>query len=95
MNGTRVRKPVLAGIVFVLVFIAILVLSTLSLMRGRRRVEVCMQFNGRTNCRVASAASKDAALRTAITNACALISGGVTDSQQCESSTPVSVKWLD
>jgi hypothetical protein len=53
-----------------------------------------MQFDGRTNCRVASAATEDAALRTAVTNACALISSGVTDSQQCERSTPVSVKWL-
>lgn len=95
MNGARMRKPVLAGIIFLIVFLAVLVFSTLSLMRGRHRVEVCMQFGGRTNCRVASGATRDNALRTAITNACALISGGVTDSQQCESSPPVSVKWLN
>jgi hypothetical protein len=90
-----VRKPVLAGIIFIVAFLAILLYSTLSMTRGRMRVEVCMEFNGRTNCGVASAKSRDAAMRTAITNACALISGGVTDSQQCESSKPVSVKWLD
>ncbi len=89
------RKPVLAGIVFVIVFAAVLVISTVNLTRGRHRVEVCMQFNGRTDCRVASGGSKDSALRTAVNNACALISGGVTDSQQCEHSTPVSVRWLD
>ena len=88
------RKPVLAGIFFVAVFIAVLVYSTLSLMRSRHRVEVCMQFEGRTTCRIASAESQDNAMRAAITNACALISSGVTDSQQCEHSPPISVKWL-
>ncbi len=88
------RKPVLAAIVFLIVFLGVLLYSTISLTRNRRRVEVCMQFAGRTDCRVASAATEDDALRAAITNACALISGGVTDSQQCEHSTPVSVKWL-
>ena len=89
------RKPVLAGIIFLIVFLAVLLYSTISLMRNRHRVEVCMQFGGRTDCRVASGATKEDALRTAVTNACALISGGVTDSQQCEHSPPVSVKWLD
>ena len=88
------RKPVLAGIFFVAVFIVVLLYSTFSLMRSRHRVEVCMEFAGRTSCRIASAETQDNAMRAAITNACALISSGVTDSQQCEHSTPVSVKWL-
>lgn len=88
------RKPVIAGIVFVIVFLAVLLVTTLNLTRNRHRVEVCMQFQGQTNCRVASGASEDNAMRAAITNACALIASGVTDSQQCERSTPVSVKWL-
>jgi hypothetical protein len=89
------KKPVIAGIIFVAVFLAVLLYSTLSLTRSRHRVEVCMQFDGRTNCRVASGQTKDLALRAAIQNACALIAGGVTDSQACERSTPLSVKWLD
>ncbi len=88
------RKPVIAGILFVLVFLAVLVYSTLSLTRDRQRVEVCMQFEGRTACRVASADTESNATRTAITNACALIASGVTASQQCEHSTPVSLKRL-
>ena len=89
------KKPVLAGILFLAIFLAVLFYSTISLTRNRFRVDVCMEFRGQTNCRVASGATQESALRTAITNACALISGGVTDSQQCERSTPVSVKWLD
>ncbi len=89
------RKPVIAGIVFLVAFIAVLLFSTFSLMRGRVTVQVCMSYEGRTNCGVASGRSRDAAMRAAVTNACALISGGVTGSQQCESSKPVSVKWLN
>ena len=89
------KKPVLAGIIFVLVFIAVLLYSTLSLTRNRYRVEVCMQYQGRSNCSVSSGASRNTALRSATTSACALISGGITGSQQCENSQPVSVKWLE
>ena len=89
------RKPVIAGAIFLAIFLIVLFYSTVSLTRNRFRVEVCMEFRGQTNCRVASGATQESALRTAITNACALISGGVTDSQQCERSTPLSVKWLD
>jgi len=88
------KRPVLAGIIFLIVFLAVLVYSTLSLTRNRHRVEVCMQFDGRNSCRIASGATENDALRTGVTNACALIASGVTESQQCEHSTPVSVKWL-
>jgi hypothetical protein len=33
------------------------------------------------------------ALRTATENACALISSGVTDSNQCHNTPPDSVRW--
>ena len=88
------KRPVVAGIIFLIVFLAVLVYSTLSLTRNRHRVEVCMQFDGRNSCRIASGATESDALRAAVTNACALIASGVTESQQCEHSTPVSVKWL-
>jgi hypothetical protein len=90
-----VSKPVLAAVIFLAVFVAVLVVSTIGLTRGRKRVEVCMQFGGRTNCSIASGGSRESALRTAITTACASISGGVTDSQQCEHSPPVRETWLD
>lgn len=89
------KRPVLAGILFLIVFIAVLLYSTLSLTRNRHRVEVCIEYGGRTSCRIASGATEDDALRAAVTTACALISSGVTESQQCEHSTPVSVKRLN
>jgi len=60
----------------------------------RYRVEVCVAFNGQTSCRIARADTQDHAMRSAQSNACALIASGVTETMQCEHSTPTSVKWL-
>ena len=88
------KKSVLLAIVFIAVVIGAVVYTTMSVSSGRYRVEACMEFQGRTACRTAGAATEQAALRTAQENACALISSGVTDSIQCGNSQPVSVKWL-
>ena len=85
-------KPVVAGIIFVVIVLAVLLYSTMSL--AKFRVEVCMTFNGRTDCRTASADTEEHALRSATSNACGLIASGVTDSLACEHSQPTSVRWL-
>jgi hypothetical protein len=85
------KKPVIIGIVLVLAIVGFIVYSTMNL--AKHRVEVCMQFNGRTSCRTASGASEEFALRTATQNACAEIASGVTDSIACEHSQPVRVEW--
>jgi hypothetical protein len=85
------KKPVLLGILFFAVVVAVLVFSTMNL--AQQRVEVCMQFGGRTACRTAAGSTRDFALRTATSNACAQITSGVTDSTACERSEPVKVTW--
>jgi hypothetical protein len=90
-----VKKPVLAGVLFVIAFLAVLLYSTLSLTRSRVRVEVCMSYEGRNVCRVASGETRDNAMRAAVANACALIASGVTESQQCEHSSPTRITWLE
>lgn len=87
------KKPALVGTILFLAIIGFIVYSTLT--GSRKRVTVCMSFNGRTECRTAAGTTKDFALRSAVTNACALISSGVTDTVKCEQSQPVSVTWLD
>ena len=87
------KKPVLVGVVVFLAILGFIVYSTLS--ASRKRVTVCMSFNGRSDCRTAAGTTRDFALRTAVTNACALIASGVTDTVNCEQSQPVSVTWLD
>jgi hypothetical protein len=83
-------------VIGILLFAAFLGIMTMLMMGHRQnRVEVCMTFRGNTNCSTASGQTREDALRTATQAACTLISGGVTDSQACERSQPVSVKWLD
>ena len=54
--------------------------------------EVCMQFDGRTICRSASAARRDEALRSAADNACALLTSGMTNSIRCQQGEPVKTE---
>jgi hypothetical protein len=86
------KKPVLIGVVFLLVVLGVLVYSSLNL--AQHRVEVCMAFNGQTTCRTAAGQTKDNALETAISNACADIASGVTDSIACERTEPTKETWL-
>ncbi len=86
------KKPVLVGILIVAAILAVIVYSSMNL--ASKRVEVCMAFNGQTNCRTASGSSEEFAMRSAITNACAGIASGVTETIGCEGSTPSKVTWL-
>jgi len=57
-------------------------------------VEVCMAFTTDATAGTASGSTEEFALRSATTNACALIASGVTDSIACEQSAPLKVTWL-
>ena len=85
------KTSVWLGILFVAIVIGFVVYSTVN--TGRIRCEVCVTFRGRQSCRTASARTRELALRTATENACALISSGVTDSNQCNHTDPDSVRW--
>ena len=82
-------------IIGIIVLAAVAVLIATSTMRGPRyRLEVCMYFNDRFNCKTVSARSEQAAMRSAVQNACADIASGVSEVMNCESSDPKKVKWL-
>ena len=85
-------KVTLVSILFGLTVLGTLVWSTL----GLRHVtcEVCMTFNGRTQCAKASGTTREEAQRTATDTACAPISSGMTESIQCSNTTPDSVTWF-
>lgn len=51
---------------------------------------VCMRYRGQEQCRTVAAATVELARDGAIQNACAFISGGVTDSMACHREKPVS-----
>jgi hypothetical protein len=86
-----VKSSVLLGVLFLLVFIGFVVYSTLN--AGGIQCEVCITYQGRKACRTASARTRELALRAATDNACAIISSGVTDSNQCHNTPPDSVRW--
>jgi hypothetical protein len=87
-----VKKTVWLAIVFCVLVVGFVVFSSVS---GERfHCQVCMVFKDRRDCRTASARTRENALRTAISNACAQLSGGVTETNQCENTPPESVQWL-
>jgi hypothetical protein len=90
--AATVKPTVWIAIVFVVLVVGTLVFSTFRVQPHHCRV--CITFNGRTDCRTASAQTRQEAQRTATTGACAQLSSGVTESMQCENTPPDSVQWL-
>ena len=70
--------------------VGFLVVSSMQI--GAAKCEVCMEFQGRSKCRTVGAQTTDEARRGAVDNACAFISGGVTDRMACAREIPVSEK---
>ena len=87
------RKILLIVLVALVAFVAIIYTSMRDLRRNR--VEVCITFNGRQACRIASGPSLNEATRTASENACALIASGVTETMACGRTQPDRVKPLN
>lgn len=89
MNRTRLALLAAAA------FLLLAGWMTWTMLEGRRwRVEVCMEYRGRSACRTAAGATREEALRTAVDNACALLASGMTESIQCGRSEPRSVRVL-
>ena len=86
------KKTTLLGIVFALAVLGYLVLS--SFRRQAYRCEICIAFKGQRDCGTGAAQTEPEAIRTATTIACAQISGGVIEANQCENTTPDSIRWL-
>jgi hypothetical protein len=86
------KTTTLLAIGFVAAVLAVIFFSTFR--QERVSCRACVTFNGRTDCRTASATSRQEALRTAVSNACALLASGVTETTQCENTKPDSVDWI-
>ncbi len=55
---------------------------------ARYQCEVCIPFRGQEVCRRVEAQTADEARRGAVTNACAVMVAGVTDTIACERTNP-------
>lgn len=54
--------------------------------------EACMEFQGRQSCRTVAGPSEADARRGAISNACATLTSGVTETLRCEGAPPVRLE---
>jgi hypothetical protein len=55
--------------------------------------EICITYNGLTECRVASGSTEEEAIRTAADMACSALASGMTERINCQSTPPSRVTW--
>jgi hypothetical protein len=84
------KWPVILGAIFIVGFIAAMVISSGG--NDTFRVEVCKTFDGRTSCHTAAAANKMDAERAATEGACSDLTSGMNNLEQCRNS-PAKVTW--
>lgn len=87
----KTKWPVVAGIAFIVAFIAAMVYSSAG--NNQFHAEVCVTFQGRTVCEKAAAVTTEDAERTATSTACAQLTSGMTSTLQCEQAAPRKVTW--
>ena len=88
-------KAKIAGLVVLLTAALIGLLAYSSMGLRKNRVEVCIEYQGRESCRTASGETRQNAIRTATSNACAQIASGMTDSMACEQAPPTKLRVID
>lgn len=84
---------VVLGLLIAGVFLAALFAATRR--EAAVECEVCVEFAGGSACRTARASDRDSAERGAVTAACAVLSGGVTQGLRCDRTPPRSVRCSD
>jgi hypothetical protein len=82
MAKKKTKWPVIAGIAFIVIFIAAMAYSTLG--NTQQRCEVCITYKGQTNCGSSASASKEQAERAATDIACNSMTHGMTELVQCQ-----------
>jgi len=82
-------KAVIIGLFFAVTTITIVVLSAMD--SYSNSCNVCVTYNGKTQCREAYGASRDEAIQTAVSNACSFLASGMTQSVQCTHTVPSAI----
>ena len=91
MTKSKTKWPVIAGIAFMVIFIAAMAWSTLG--NNQVHCEVCITYNGQTLCRKGAATSREQAERMATDSICTDLSRGMTELLQCQDNAPRKVTW--
>jgi hypothetical protein len=84
---------VITGVVLAAVFVSVLVMALKR--EAQVECEVCIEFGGGRACRTSIASDRARAVDGATTNACVVLSGGVTSGIQCGNTPPSSLRCND
>jgi hypothetical protein len=86
-------KTARLSLIFTLVVVALIIWS----MMGVKQVtcEVCITFNNRTECRTGQGRTREDAIQTAQTAACAVLTSGMDEVVRCGQVQPASVSCDD
>ncbi len=84
------RRRTLALIVAVVVFAVAIVMGSMRTVQAE--CELCVSFQGQTNCRRGSGADEAEARRAAQKAACALMASGMNESIACGNTPPTNVQ---
>ena len=88
------KKSVLVALIFGAVVLGAILYTSLAGSNSKYRVEICITFQGRTECRTARAATHNDALRTATDNACTMMASGQSEFERCRNTPPTKENWL-
>jgi hypothetical protein len=86
----RVVRRVLAFLVALVALVSILIYGSMSTVQAQ--CELCVQYNGRTECRRGSGADQEEAKRAAQKAACAVMAMGMSESVNCQNVPPTNVQ---
>ena len=84
------KGRVLAAIVSVAALVSILVYGSMGTVQAE--CELCVEYNGRTECRRGSGADQEEAQQAAQKAACAVMSAGMAESVNCQRVPPTNVR---
>jgi hypothetical protein len=90
MAKSKTKWPVILGAIFILGFIAAMVITSGG--NDKFRCEVCKTFDGRTVCRNGAATTQMEAQRIATEEACSDLTSGMNNLEQCRNSD-AKVTW--
>ncbi len=84
------KGRVVAAIVSVIALLAILIYGSMGTVQAE--CELCVEYNGRTECRRGSGADQTEAQRAAQRAACAVMATGMAESVNCQRVPPTDVR---
>jgi hypothetical protein len=81
------------GILLGVAFVGFMIFAALQ--EGQVQCEVCIDYRGGSECRTSAAVDRKHAIQGARAAVCAVLSSGVTDGIQCDSTRPRSIRCND